>query len=249
MLKLFKYFNYSIFMQTINTSYKILFENNEIIAVDKSGNCPVHPGGIRFKNNSLITQLEKDLKIKLYPIYRIDRETSGIVVFAKKPEIIKNIDIENKTYLAICKGEIKKETIINKPIIQGKGDFMDWKMIVDEKNNKSKEAKTIITPIKTNGDYSLVEAKIITGRRHQIRVHLKSINNEIVGDKIYGKSDKIFKNYIDNELKEPYNRENMNRQALHMHSIEIKYKIDNKRFEKTIKSELPVDMKKLQEII
>jgi 23S rRNA pseudouridine955/2504/2580 synthase len=76
--------NKSNFMEEIDTSYKILYEDNDIIAVDKSGNCPIHPGGIRFKNNSLLTQLEKDLEIKLYPVYRIDRETSGIVVFAKK---------------------------------------------------------------------------------------------------------------------------------------------------------------------
>ena len=250
-------------MEVIDTNYTILFEDDSLIVVDKSGNCPVHPGGIRFKNNSLLTQLEKDLndkrdndnkhdnnnkhdkysKIKLYPVYRIDRETSGIVIFSKTKNIL-DIKIQNKIYLAICKGEIKQtnnkqDTIINKPIVRGNGEFMDWKMIIDKnyKNPKTKDSKTIITPIKSNKKYSLIQAKLITGRRHQIRCHLKSINHEIVGDKIYGESDKIFIDFINNELETPYNKENMNRQALHMYKITVNGK--------EITSKMPNDMKEL----
>lgn len=222
-------------MEEIDTSYKILYEDDKLIAVDKSGNCPVHPGGIRFKDNSLLTELEKNLEIKLYPIYRIDRETSGIVVFAKDNSIIKDVQLKNKIYLAICKGNVKEQEI-NLPLGQGGGEYMNWKVVVDK---NGKECKTLITPLKTNKDYSLIKVQILTGRQHQIRAHLKAINHDIVGDKVYGESDKIFKDYVDSKLVLPYNKEEMNRQALHMHSIEIN---GNK-----IVSDLPSDMKELLE--
>lgn len=230
-------------MEDIDINYKILYEDDLLLAVDKSGNCPVHPGGIRFKNNSLLTQLEKDLNcnnnssegnhIKLYPVYRIDRETSGIVVFAKNNSVIKDLKIENKIYLAICKGEVEEQHI-NLPISKIRGDYIDWKYGVDE---NGKHCQTFIKPIKSNKKYSLVEVKLFTGRQHQIRVHLQAIGHSIIGDKIYGESDKIFKDYVEDKLILPYNEEKIERQALHMHSIEI-----NGR---KIFSELPDDLRQI----
>ena len=79
----------------IDDSFRILFEDNEIVVVDKSGNCPVHEGGL-YKENCLTRMLEKKFG-RLLPCYRIDRETSGIVVFGKR----KVCKVEDKEYVGI----------------------------------------------------------------------------------------------------------------------------------------------------
>jgi 23S rRNA-/tRNA-specific pseudouridylate synthase len=151
----------------------------------------------------------------------------------KKKSILKDLRIENKIYLAICKGEVKEQHI-NLPIAKIKGEYIDWKYSIVK---DGKQSHTYVKPIKTNQNYSLVEIKLFTGRQHQIRVHLQAIKHNIVGDKVYGESDKNFIDYLNKELKLPYNKEDINRQALHMHSIEI-----NGR---KIISEIPNDIKLL----
>lgn len=209
----------------IDSKFDILYEDDFCIAVNKSGNIPVHEGGL-YKKNCLTALLEKKLGYRVFPVYRLDRETSGIVVFAKNKEAFKHIKISEKEYIAVCKGKISKEIIVDEPIGEKKGDFIDWKKCVSK---EGKSAKTRIIPIKSNKEYSIIRVLPLTGRQHQIRVHLSHIGHHILGDKVYGESDKKFKDYLEGkEIR------GIKRQMLHL----MKIKLNSKKIEAKIPDDI-----------
>lgn len=214
----------------IDSKYEIILEDSKLLILSKSGNIPIHEGGL-YKENCLTAILEKKYGKRLYPVYRLDRETSGIIVFAKKKEDVKKItdSITKKEYISICKGEVKKQ-VIDAPIGEVKGEYIKWKKGVTSAGVNS---ITEIISVERIGDYSMVKIIPKTGRQHQIRAHLQYIGHPIIGDKIYGESDKQFSDYLGG--KKPKGL--INRQALHLSKIKISGK--------EIKSELPEDMKEL----
>ena len=120
--------------------------------------------------------LEELLRVRyrtLHVVHRIDTQTSGVVVFAKTPaaaarlsELFASREIR-KTYLAVVEGAVDHETTIESPI-------------------GGKDAHTIVRPVRRLEGATLVEAEIRTGRTHQIRIHMKSIERPVVGDRRYG---------------------------------------------------------------
>ena len=131
------------------------------------------------------------------PAHRLDRNTSGLVVFGKNHdalnllfELFKNHDLINKHYLALVVGQVEKEK-----------DVIDAPLKKDEETNtvkvakNGKTAKTVYKLLKSYRDYSLLDVTLLTGRTHQIRVHMAYINHPIVGDSKYGnfEANKEFK--------------------------------------------------------
>lgn len=159
-----------------------LFENSELIVINKPPGLPFHSGeGVR---NNVVDQLKKELGIEnLYPIHRLDRETSGVNAIALTHEAASHFSVlmeeSVKDYILICKGRFRKEHFfINQPIPEGKvkpGGKMYYH-----------DAKTEFKVAKGFGDYSLVEVRLHTGRRHQIRIHLAGMERPILGDDKYG---------------------------------------------------------------
>lgn len=165
--------------------YRTIFCDENIVVVSKKEGILVIKGRGTLKDTeSLYDILLKDFG-KLYIVHRIDKDTSGIVVFAKNKEVHKKINLLfeerriKKSYLALVWGNIKEEIEINKPI----KEFSSGRCGI---SLDGKESHTLIIPKMTLGRYSLVEAIPYTGRRHQIRVHLYSIGHPIVGDLLYG---------------------------------------------------------------
>ena len=124
------------------------------------------------------------------PVHRLDRNTSGIVLFAKNLKashyfmnLFKEKTKIEKYYLLLVKGKVEKEGIINAPLFKNSETGL---VKVDFKNPLSKEAITKYKVISNNNDYSLIEANLITGRTHQLRVHFSYINHPIIGDAKYG---------------------------------------------------------------
>ena len=131
------------------------------------------------------------------PAHRLDRNTSGLVAFGKNHnslnllfELFKNHDLINKHYLALVVGQVEKEK-----------DTIDAPLLKDEENNtvrvarSGKTAKTVYKVLKRYEDYTLLDVTLLTGRTHQIRVHMAYINHPIVGDSKYGdfEANKLFK--------------------------------------------------------
>ena len=157
------------------------------------------------------------------PAHRLDRNTSGIVAFGKNHDaltmlfdLFKNHDLINKHYLALVVGNVEKDK-----------DIITASLKKDEKNNKvvvsktGKSAQTVYKVIKRFNDYTLLDITLLTGRTHQIRVHMSYINHPVVGDSKYGDFEK------NKEFKEKYHFAN---QFLHAYKIgfgELSYPLNN----------------------
>ncbi len=165
-----------------------LAETDDYVAVFKPAPLPMHPGG-RYNKNTLTWMLEdlgyKDLKI----VHRLDAVTSGIVLFGKTKEFAQKAMIcfaegkVEKTYYALVNGvPTEKEKIIDLPIKRKNGFVFESKLGL----TAAKEAQTKFTVIQYGEKSSLVKCEPITGRTHQIRLHLESWGHPIIDDPIYG---------------------------------------------------------------
>ena len=151
---------------------KKIYEDNNLIVVNKP---------------SFITSEEISREFRTPLLHRLDRETSGVLLLTKSEEFAKKAIEEfknfrvKKEYIAWCEGKIVEEVVIDKPILTIK----NGNSAISKISKKGKEAKTIIEPLSILGNNSKIRVTIITGRRHQIRVHLQYINHPIIGDRKY----------------------------------------------------------------
>lgn len=206
-----KEFNNPKPIEKIKFNHEIVYEDENILIVNKPRGLLVH-GDSEEKRITLANQVlnylyskgEYDPKNSLgftpAPAHRIDRNTSGLVVFGKTIkalqlllDMFKDKESLEKTYLALVVGKLDKIGTINAPLIK---DSKSGLVHVDFQN---KFAKTAISEYEVEQyfkDYTLVNVKILTGRTHQIRAHMKYINHPVVGDGKYGDFavNKIFKN-------------------------------------------------------
>jgi tRNA pseudouridine32 synthase / 23S rRNA pseudouridine746 synthase len=164
----------------------ILFENNDILAVNKPEGLATIPER-DASQECLLHVLSEQCGKKLFIVHRLDKEVSGVILFAKNAEMHKYLNglfekrAVNKTYCALVHGIIEEESgVISKPIRQ----FGSGRMGVDER--RGKECTTTFEVQQRFRDYTLVHVHPLTGRRHQIRVHFYSVGHPVVGDLHYG---------------------------------------------------------------
>ena len=216
---------------------EILHEDDCFLIVDKPAGIPVHPS-MRHYKDSLSSGVKFyfdfiGLKKKIRIVNRLDKNTSGIVIFAKNEYIQETLakqmekGLFKKTYIAFCEGHFEKnsETII-KPIARKENSIIE--RCVDLKNGQ--ESITKYKVIKENNNISKVEVNILTGRTHQIRVHMSYIGHPIIGDDLYGSKSSL-----------------ISRQALHAYKVKFIHPILKKEI--IIKSSLPKDFKNLEKNI
>ena len=168
----------------------IAYEDEDFIAVNKPYNMATHPTGLHLNNtiaNGVMNYLLKKQVFTLHPINRLDKTTSGIIIFGKHPLAQHHIFQQEikKEYVALVEGLVQnEEMILNFPI--KRFDGLSIKRIVAE---DGKEALTRINLISIGDDYSLLRIRLFTGRTHQIRVHLSHIGHPVVGDFLYGEEN------------------------------------------------------------
>ena len=210
----------------------ILYEDNDIIVVNKPKGMVVHPANGNPDGtlvNAVMAICKDSLsgiggEIRPGIVHRLDKDTSGVIVVAKNDkahinmsEQIKNHEVE-KTYIALVKGFVKEEeATINMPI--GRSTKDRKKMAV---NKNGKNAVTHFKVLKRFKNYTLLEVKIETGRTHQIRVHLSEIGYPVVGDTVYSNGK---------------NEWGIKGQCLHAKSLKFKHPITGK--EMFIEAPLP----------
>lgn len=182
----------------VDATFIVLYEDNHIIAVNKSGNLPTHPAG-KYFHNTLTMILWHTIGIQCMPLNRLDRETSGVVILAKSgriaSEFLKHIHTFSKTYYAIVHGNCNfTEKLIDTPIGISKNSAIRKKRsaYIDAKWH----AQTLVKVIRNYYAYTLIKAIPKTGRTHQIRVHLEHIGHPIIGDTLYCNNDSEFLSYI-----------------------------------------------------
>lgn len=204
----------------------IVFQNEHFIALNKPAGLLSIPD--RFgKDPSLKTMLQDQFG-KIFTVHRLDKETSGLIVFAKDEAIHKVLsqkfegrDVE-KYYLGLVQGTMmNKKGTIDVPIMEHPG-----KTTLMMTHKKGKPSVTDFEVLEEFGNFSLVQFQIHTGRTHQIRVHMKHLGHTIVCDNLYGDGQPVLLSAIKrkynlskNELEE---RPILNRLALH--SFQLKFK-------------------------
>jgi 23S rRNA pseudouridine1911/1915/1917 synthase len=229
---------------------KIIYEDNDVLVVDKPADIVVFPEG-QTESGTLIENLtEKYPELKNVGeaprygvVHRLDKDTSGVLLVAKSAEALlflqkqfKNREVEKK-YVCLVEGVMENGSgTIETLIARAKGD--PRKQRVYSPVNAPKSAREAITEYKVLEkfkDYTLLEVEIKTGRRHQIRCHFSYLKHPIAGDKLYG-----FKN-----SKRPGDTgypEGLTRQFLHAEKLKIQ--LPNGKTEE-FKSDLPEEFKKI----
>ena len=199
-------FIYIVIFEPITKGLKPIFDSFHFAIFDKPSGLMVHPSSHQLDIYTLLDEIKFYYGQKGSLVHRIDAETSGLVLVSKNAfsdMILKNMFEEKKyikKYHAIVEGNIEKNLEIDTPITNDTG-LIKLKMKTDL---NGKESKTLIKPISYNKEknQTLVEAIPLTGRQHQIRVHLNSISHRIIGDPIYGIDEKITDLFLKNKLSE-----------------------------------------------
>lgn len=164
----------------------IIYEDEWLLVVNKPSGITVHPSMLHFEDslsNGVRFYFDKiDLKKKIRPVNRLDKDTSGLVIFAKNEYIQESLNLQmqesnfKKEYLCLCSGLFdKKSGTINLPIARKEGSIIE--RCIDK---HGKKAITLYKVLKDFRDYSLVSCKLETGRTHQIRVHMAYYGHPIL---------------------------------------------------------------------
>jgi tRNA pseudouridine32 synthase/23S rRNA pseudouridine746 synthase/23S rRNA pseudouridine1911/1915/1917 synthase len=197
---------------------KILYEDRDIIVIDKSSGLLSVKANYEAEHTAhhLLTGYVRKgnpkAKINLFVVHRLDRDTSGVLIFAKsyaiREKFAEQWENVEKKYLAVVYGHLaEKSGIIESYLAEGE----DYKM-QSVKNPKDGDfARTKYKVIKASKNYSLLEIQLLTGKKNQIRVHLSENGHPIVGDKKYKKDAKgrLALHALSIRFKHPFNDEEM----------------------------------------
>ncbi len=206
--------------------FSIIYEDNDLLIINKNPNILTIPD----RYNIFIPNLQQILELKykkIFVVHRLDKETSGAIIFAKNELAHKELTKQffnrevKKTYFLVTHGVV--------PLDEGKIDLP----IKENSNNPQKvridfkEGKPSITEYKVLErfkNFTFIEAKPITGRRHQIRIHFSTIGYPLVADKLYSRKDKFFLSEIKKNYKFKKNKKEkpiIERTSLHSYKIEF----------------------------
>ena len=173
----------------LNTPIKILYQNEDMLVINKPSSIPVHPSG-RFHFNTLVNILRIQYKYEdLLTVHRLDRLTSGVMIFARNSKkscqlskLLQKREI-SKEYVCLVNGEFPESAVVDEPIKCVSHNIGVCQITCDQDEGKASE--TIFKLLAFNGKHSLVKCQPKTGRMHQIRVHLQYLGFPIVNDPIY----------------------------------------------------------------
>lgn len=229
----------------VDFSYDVLHDDADILAVSKSGNIPVHAGGTYF-THTLIARLREDFGPGLDLAHRLDRETSGVVVLVRNRRAARELagafarGEVVKDYVAVVHGDPATDTFdVDEPIGRVGRDHPVARRVIDREHGRP--ARTLFRVAARLGRFSVVEAKPLTGRTNQVRVHLEHIGHPIVGDKVYGLPRAMLEEF----LRDPASPRVaahlvLRRHALHAARVKLLHPTSRRPLE--IEAPLPTDM-------
>lgn len=206
-----------------------LFTHPEFAVYEKPSGLLVHPQRISLEH-TLLDDIKSRFGKVANIVHRIDRETSGLVLAAtnKKSEKFFKLAFDDKkidkSYFAYVRGRVDKRHEIDAPILK----FRDLSSRFFPVSDEGRESLTIVTPVRYDEslDITLVRAVPITGRTHQIRIHLWHIGHPIVGEPLYGNPIPFREAYLESRLSEKERMEQTGARRLMLHAQELKFRYD-----------------------
>ena len=223
----------------------IIYEDENLVIINK-------PRGLLLQQDGDTTHLSLDILVSQYlnktamPVHRLDKDTSGICIFAKNNKvanemnkIFNNHSQIEKHYLTLVSGQITEDGVVDAPL---RKSFERKKMVVAPLKSGAKSAITKYHPVKNFKEYTLLDIQLLTGRTHQIRAHMSYIRHHVVGDIKYGDYK------VNNLFKREFGFENQ-----YLHAYKIKFLdingplnyLKNQEFSCNLPSELEEILKKL----
>lgn len=205
----------------------IVYEDSQVLVLNKPGDVVCHPskGGPWSSLAGAVREYQGEGAAHL--IFRLDRETSGLVIFAKDPQVARKLQMAaqerryEKGYQAIVWGELHDSVWIDQPL----GPDLSSPVLVKScvvSEGSGQRARTHVEPVSWSEGYTLVNVRTETGRKHQIRAHLQWLGYSIVGDKIYGPDPRLFLEFIEHGWTDSLSsRLLLPRQALHCSLIDL----------------------------
>lgn len=202
---------------------RIVYEDENILVADKPSGMPMYPSPGHDRDSLANAVAQNQVKEKDFfayrPVYRLDKDTTGLVLIAKNPFAASCLSGSvQKTYFAVCEGPLRGSGTINRPIGLKPGHTVQRAVVPG-----GKPAVTRWRAISAGRTYSLVAVRLKTGRTHQIRVHFSACGHPLAGDDMYGG------NLLD-----------IQRQALHCAEIRFLHPVSQKRMR--LRCALPADM-------
>ena len=212
----------------VTKTFSVLYEDKHLLVVYKPAGLLVHEDANETVNtltNQVLSYLASKNELELSrentfmpgPVHRLDRNTSGIVIFGKTlaalqnlNEMIKQRHCIEKSYLTICQGQLKQKRVLKGYVV--KLEDQAQVKLVKKDHPGALSMETIVKPLRSNPNFSLVEVTLVTGRMHQIRIHLSSIGHPVIGDRKYGDFE------LNKEVKKAFG---LNNQLLHAYKIKF----------------------------
>jgi RluA family pseudouridine synthase len=190
----------------VDFRYRVLYEDDDVLAVSKSSNLPVHAGG-KFIRNTLIARLRAEWGEELRLAHRLDRETSGVVLLAKTRDAARGLEVEFrerravKVYFAILRGAIPPEVRVQGAIARRESAGAPYFRVVAPDRGRPAATLFLLRAAGSlagdpSGPLSLVKAIPEGGRTNQIRVHAAHAGYPILGDKIYGIPEELAVEFV-----------------------------------------------------
>lgn len=206
----------------------IVHEDERLLVVNKPGDVVCHPSKAG-PWSSLVGALREYARLRtVHLVFRLDRETSGVVVLAKDARMASRLQVAmqerkiGKAYFAILTGELRAAVTVDRPL----GDDITSPVFVKSAvvaEGAGQHAVTHFEPQATGGGFTLARVVTTTGRKHQIRAHAQWLGYPLVGDKIYGPDARLYLDFIDHGWTEALaTRLLLPRQALHCAEIDLR---------------------------
>lgn len=198
----------------------ILFEDRDILVVDKINGLLTVSSASEKENtahfilNDYVQKGNPKSRNRVYIVHRLDQDTSGVLVFAKSEKAKFYLQNEwtnfSKIYISVVHGKLdEKEGVLSSYLVESAA----YKVYSVEDPNNGKLAETEYRVIKESGNFSLLEINLLTGRKHQIRVHFAEIGHPVAGDKVYGEKKTGIKRLalhaVSLTIRHPHDKEEM----------------------------------------
>lgn len=222
----FKQFTQEKDIFSLKRQFRVLYEDHHILVVDKPAGLLVHGDShenVNTLSNQVLSYLKDKGELELNrestfipgPVHRLDRNTSGIVIFGKTLQAMQDLNemmkkrhhIE-KNYLTICSGRLEEKRELVGYIKKLENE--DRVQFVKKDDPNALYMKTIVKPLQWSQNFTLLQVQIVTGRMHQIRIHLSGISHPVIGDRKYGDFQ------LNRQLKQQFG---LNNQLLHAYKI------------------------------